>query len=101
MNTPNLNITNTIIEQLIQEFQKTREHILIESIQALLEKKLRAVNFEIFQIIGKYNIKNIHDFESLYQEGLIEEEGTFSDFQKLDHLEFRKDFIEGLLKKLQ
>lgn len=51
---------------------------------------------EIFNIAKKYGISSIDEFEERYKKGEIEEEGTWEDFLKLDHLEAEKESIKSI-----
>ena len=52
----------------------------------------------IFEICGRYGIKNVHEMEQRYKDGNLEEADSWTDFQKLDHLEFKRDRLAGLLE---
>lgn len=39
--------------------------------------------------------------ENCYRNGTLEEEGTWRDFQLLDHLEYKKEQLEKLLEELK
>lgn len=89
--------TGKAIELLSKEFSLSKDEILKESLIYFLEKKLRAIKTDIFKITGKYNISSIEEFEDHYKKGSIEERDSWSEFQKLDHLEFKRDELEKLL----
>lgn len=88
------------LEILSKDFNLSKEDILKEGLKYFLEKRLREIKSEIFRITGKYKISSIEEFEALYREGKIEEKDSFTDFQRLDHLEFKKDEIERLLREM-
>jgi hypothetical protein len=56
-----------------------------------LHIKLRRCESEIFNIAKKYGISSIEEFEERYRKGEIEEEGTWEDFFRLDHLEAERE----------
>jgi len=68
-------------------------------LKIFLERKLREIKTEIFRITGKYKIKSAEEFDQLYKTGQVEEKDSWNDYQKLDHLEFKKEEIEKLLLK--
>ncbi len=74
--------------------------MLREGIKLFLERKLREIKSEIFKIRTKYGVPSVEEFEELYRKGEIEEKDTWQDFQKLDHLEFKKDELEEALRTL-
>lgn len=89
------------IELISDQFQLSREEIFRQSLLAFLEKKLREVQSQILQISGKYGIHTIYEFEELYKQGKLEEKGSFEDFQKFDHLEFKRDSLQKMIKELR
>ncbi len=75
-----------------------KKDIIKEGIIAFLEKKLKEIKSEIYEISSKYHVNSIREFDELYKKGLIEEKLSWRDYQKLDHLEFKKEQIEKILK---
>jgi FKBP-type peptidyl-prolyl cis-trans isomerase (trigger factor) len=62
-----------------------------------LDVKLRHCEAEIFNIAKKYGISSVEEFENQYKRGELEEEGTWEDFFKRDHLEAEKDSLKKAL----
>ncbi len=75
-----------------------QEDLEKESLRTYLHIKLRRCESEIFNIAKKYGISSIEEFEERYEKGEIEEEGTWEDFFKLDHLEAEKETIKKALE---
>ena len=92
--------TNKTLEILAKEFSLSKDAIIKEGLKIFLERKLREIRTEIFRITGKYKVSSVEEFEELYKRGEIEEKDSLDDYQKLDHLEFKKDEIERLLHEL-
>ena len=92
--------TQKIIDALAQELHLPKESILEQGVKAFLERNLREIKVEIFQITGKYGIASVKEMEKRYKEGTLEEENTWRDFQRLDHLEYKMEHLEKLLKEL-
>ena len=69
-----------------------------ESIKTYLHIKLVHCESEIFNIANRYGISSIAEFEERYKKGEIEEEDTWEDFFKLDHLEAEKESIKKALE---
>lgn len=87
------------IEILAQELNLPVDIIFRESLKTFVEKKLSEINSEIFEITGKYKISSFEEFENLYKKGIIEEDyDSLKDFQKLDHLEYKRDKLKKFLK---
>jgi len=78
-----------------------KENLEKESLKTYLHVKLRRCESEIFNIAKKYGISSIEEFEERYKKGEIEEEGTWEDFFKLDHLEAEKESIKKALEVVQ
>ena len=71
-----------------------------ESIKAYLHIKLRRGESEIFNIAKKYGISSMGEFEERYKKGEREEEGTWKDFFRLDHLEAEREAVKRALEGL-
>ncbi len=93
--------TEEIIKEVSQEFQVSQDQVLQQSLKAFLEHRLRAVEAELFEISGKYNISSVEAMESCYREGSLEEAESWRDLQRLDHLEYQRDRLRELLRKLR
>jgi hypothetical protein len=94
-------LTEKSLGLISEQFLISKEEVLKQSLLAFLEKKSREINSQILQISGKYGIKSIYEFEELYKQGKIEENGTLEDYQQLDHLEFKRDFLLKLIKEMK
>ena len=90
-----------IIDFLSQSIGLSRKDILKESLIAFMEKKLKEIKSQIYEISSKYGVNSIEEFEKLYEKGLIEEKTSWKDYQTLDHLEFKKEQIEKILEKIK
>jgi len=86
------------INDLAEKLNISADEIIRESLKIFLERKLRELKVEIFRIRSKYGISSVEEFEELYKRGEIEEKNTWQDLQRLDHLEFKKEEIEKILK---
>jgi hypothetical protein len=92
--------TQMVIDALSQELCIPKEDVLEQGLKAFLERNLREIKVEIFQITGKYGVSSVEEMEKRYKQGTLEEEDTWRDFQRLDHLEYKREYLEKLLKKL-
>ncbi len=90
--------TRGILSTVAQELHVSEEELLKQGLCTLLERQLRAVKTEIFEICGRYGIRNVEEFESRYHDGTLEEADSWRDLQRLDHLEFKRDRLLQLLK---
>jgi hypothetical protein len=81
-----------------EELHATEDDVLKQGLRALLEAELRAVKAQIFEIIGLYGVSSAEDMETRYREGTLEEADSWRDLQRLDHLEYKRDRLLGLLE---
>jgi hypothetical protein len=89
-------IFNTIADNL----QIPVDELLQLSLQRFLEHQLRFINTQIFEICGRYGIANVEEMDSRYREGTLDEENSWHDLQRLDHLEYKRDELLKLLEAL-
>lgn len=87
-----------ILNKVARELEVSEDDLLRQGLQTFLERQLRAVKTEIFQICGRYGISGIEEMENRYQDGSLEEADTWRDFQRLDHLEYKRDRLLQLLE---
>jgi len=90
-----------VIDVLSKELNLPRDNIVEQGLRTLLEKKLLEVKAEIFRLCGKYGVKSVEDMDNSYRNGRIEEEDSWRDFQRLDHLEYKKEQLEKLLEEIK
>ncbi|MDN3514080.1 MAG: ribbon-helix-helix protein, CopG family [Candidatus Brocadia sp.] len=88
------------LDALAEKLNLSKDEMLRESLKFFLERKLREIKTEIFKIRTKYGVSSVEEFEELYRKGEVEEKDTWQDLQKLDHLEFKKDELEEVLRTL-
>lgn len=86
------------LDALAEKLNLSKEEMLRESLKFFLERKLREIKTEIFKIRTKYGVSSVKEFEELYKKGKIEEKDTWRELQRLDHLEFKKDELEKVLR---
>lgn len=89
------------IESVAEKLHLSRAEIIRESLRFYLEKKIRELKADIFKIRTKYGVSSIEEFEEKYKTGEIEEKDSWQEFQKLDHLEFKKEELEKALTDIQ
>ncbi len=88
------------LDDLAEKLNLSKDEMLRESLKIFLERKLREIKTEIFKIRTKYGVSSVEEFEELYRKGKVEEKDTWQELQQLDHLEFKKDEIEKVLRTL-
>ena len=68
--------TQVVIDAIAQELRLPREIVLAQGLKSLIEKNLREIKVEIFQITGKYGISSVREMEMRYRQRTLEEEDT-------------------------
>ncbi|MEA3281300.1 MAG: hypothetical protein U9Q68_01895 [Euryarchaeota archaeon] len=79
----------------------TQEELERESIGTYLHIRLKRCESELFNLAKKYGVSSIEDFEGVYKRGNIEEEGTWEDFFRMDHLEAKRESIREALWEIR
>jgi len=92
--------THTILDTVAQELHISEDDLLKQGVRALLERQLREVKAKIFEITGRYGVSSAEEMEARYREGTLEEADSWQDFQRLDHLEYKRDRLLQLIETL-
>lgn len=92
--------SSRILSTLAQELHVSEDDLLRQGLRTLLERQLRAIKSEIFAISGSYRISSVEEMESRYRDGSIDEADSWRDFQRLDHLESKRDRLLQLIEAL-
>jgi hypothetical protein len=79
----------------------THEELERESIETYLHIRLKRCESELFNLARKYGVSSIEDFEEGYKRGNIEEDRTWEDFFRLDHLEAERESIREALGEIR
>jgi hypothetical protein len=79
----------------------THEELERESIETYLHIRLKRCESELFNLARKYGVSAIEDFEEGYKRGNIEEDRTWEDFFRLDHLEAERESIREALGEIR
>ena len=77
------------------------EELERESLETYLHIRLKRCESELFNLARKYGVSSIEDFEEEYKRGNIEEERTWEDFFRLDHLEAERESIRVALGEIR
>jgi len=87
----------TMLKAVAQELHLSQKELLKQATRSLLERQLREVKAEIFQITGRYGVSSVEEMEARYRDGTLEEADSWRDLQRLDHLEYKRDRLLKLL----
>jgi hypothetical protein len=88
------------ISDIAEKLNITTDDLLHDSVKIFLERKLRELKTDIFKITSKYGVLSVEELEGKYKKGELEEKDSWQDFQLLDHLEFKRDEVEKILRGL-
>lgn len=89
-----------ILKTVAQELYLSQEELLRRGTRSLLDRQLREIKAEIFQIRGRYGVFSVEEMEARYRDGTLEEAASWRDLQRLDHLEYKRDRLLKLLETL-
>jgi hypothetical protein len=92
--------TKTILSKAAETLQASEEDVLRQGIRALLERRLRDIKTQIFELTGRYGVSSVEGMEEQYREGTLEEADSWRDLQRLDHLEYKRDRLQEIIKML-
>jgi hypothetical protein len=90
--------SETILRKVARNLKISEEDLLRQGLRSFLEQQLRKVNADIFEISSRYDVKTVDEMEKRYQNGTLEEAASWRDLQRLDHLEYKRDQLSGLLE---
>ncbi len=87
-----------MLKTVAQELYLSQEELLRRGTHSLLERQLREIKADIFQISGRYGVSSVEEMEARYRDGTLEEAESWRDLQRLDHLEYKRDRLLKLLE---
>ena len=89
-----------VIDEVASALKMDRDVLARVSIKAFLERELRCIEAEIFEIGTKHGVRSIFELDDKLKKGEVREEDILNDFQELDYLESRRDEILAAMKSL-
>ena len=92
--------TTEILSNVAEELNISDDDLIRMGMQSYLERQLRAIQAEIFEVLSRYNVDGIEDMEERYRTSVLEEADSWQDLQRLDHLEYKRDQLQTLLLKI-
>ncbi len=90
-----------VIDEVADVLKMDRDSLARASIKAFLERELRSVEAEIYEIEAKHGVRSILELEEMLKRGEVREIDIFEDFQELDYLEGRRDDILAAMESLR
>ena len=79
----------------------TPEELERESLETYLHIRLKHCESELFNLARECGVSSIKDFEEKCKRGDIDEEGTWEDFFRPDHLEVERESIRNALEAIR
>jgi hypothetical protein len=89
-----------ILNRVAQDLGLSEDDLLRQGLRCFLEQQLRKANTDMFEICGRYGVKNVNEMELRYKDGSLKESESWTDLQKLDHLEYKRDQLLNLLEAI-
>ena len=89
-----------VIDEIAGVLKMDRDALARASIKAFLERELRSIEADMFEIWTKHGVKSIFELDGMLKRGVVREEDVLDDFQELDYLESRRDEILAAMKSL-
>ncbi len=90
-----------VIDEVASALKMDRDALARASLKAFLDKELRCVEAEIYEIGARHGIKSIFELDDKLKKGEVREEDILDDFQELDYLEARRDELLAAMMKIQ
>jgi len=90
-----------MLYKVSQELNLAEDELMIEGMKAIVERKLLGLNTQIFEITNRHRVTSVVEMEEQYARGILKEADSWDDFQRLDHLEYRRDQLLQLLNTIQ
>ncbi|MBL7163302.1 MAG: hypothetical protein ISS57_11900 [Anaerolineales bacterium] len=92
--------TTEILSDVAEELHIPEDDLIRRGVHSYLERQLRTIRVEIFEITSRHNISGVDEMDERYKNGTLEEADTWQDLQRLDHLEYKRDRLQQLLEVL-
>ncbi len=89
-----------IIDEVAGALKMDRDALERASIKAFLERELRFIEAELFEIGARHGVRSIFELDDKLKMGEVREADVLEDFQDLDYLEARRDDLLAAMKSL-
>ncbi len=89
-----------VIDEVASTLKMDRDTLARASVKAFLEKELRCIEAEIFEIGVRHGVRSIIELDNKLKKGEVREADILDDFQELDYLEARRDELLAVMKSL-
>jgi hypothetical protein len=89
-----------VIDKIASTLKMDRDVLAKASIKVFLERELRCIEAEIFEIGSRHGVRSIFELDDKLKKGEFREADILEDFQELDYLESRRDELLSAMKSL-
>jgi hypothetical protein len=89
-----------VIDKIASTLKMDRDVLAKASIKVFLERELRCIEAEIFEIGSRHGVRSIFELDDKLKKGEFKEADILEDFQELDYLESRRDELLSAMKSL-
>jgi len=89
-----------VIDEVASTLKMDRDTLARVSVKAFLEKELRCIEAEIFELGARHGVRSIVELDDKLKKGEVREADILDDFQELDFLESRRDELLAAMKSL-
>lgn len=89
-----------LVDRVAEQLDVNADELLRASLETYLNAQLRRVETEISSLQIKYHVQSAREIDQRYSEGTLPEEGTWEDYFRLDHLEFRRRQLQDAISSL-
>jgi len=88
------------IGRVAKELNVEKNGLIKESLQIYLNQKVLKIETELFLLAKKYGIKDIFEFDSNVEKGLISEKESYDDYFTFDNLEAERETLKKIIARL-
>ncbi len=87
-----------LVRQVAVKLQIEPEVLERDSLKAYLEKRLRAVESQLFLLTHRYGVHNVEELDELIRAGKYHEFEAFEDYFELDYLQHQRKRLLAALE---
>lgn len=89
-----------LVDRVAEQLEVDAEELLRASLESYLKAQLRRIETDITALQIQYQVASAKEIDQRYSGGTLPEEGTWEDYFRLDHLEYRRRKIQEALTSL-
>lgn len=89
-----------LFEQIAEHFELTPRQVAHEGLLLFVEKKLRIIESELFNLQQRYGVQTVEEFDQAVRAGRFHEAEVFEDTFRFDHLEHERAILKSMLLEM-